>query len=102
MGVEEMVSFNGKLCAFPNEISGPDDSTFIHPGLTKREYFAACLMPALMNAEGFSIGYCAELIGIEVAEYRSHQHWRHVVAALAVQHADALLAAMTPDAEAKS
>ena len=66
-------------------------------GLTKREEFAKAAMQGLLSEEN-SIAQtktdAAEILGVDVEDYDWKIHWPQLVAKVAVQHADALLAAL--------
>lgn len=66
--------------------------------LTKREYFAAMAMQALLAGDSmpvYTIGQISLELGIANHEYEAAEHWPLLVAKQSVKHADALLSALT-------
>ena len=73
------------------------DALYQETGLTKRQAFAMAAMQGLICADdGFpeTRTEAAEMLQIEASEYSYEVHWPQITAKRAVNHADALLAAL--------
>jgi len=66
-------------------------------GLTKREYFAGLAMQGILaydNGYGYTETEAADYLGIQVSNYNCVVHWPIFVAKMAVEQAEALIAAL--------